>query len=68
MTTKEKLEFLLRETVFDLMDGDLIKIQTKLIEELTIEDIKEELNHWDTLTLPPFEQNVILPTFPNKDF
>lgn len=51
MTVKENLEFLLKQTVFDLVHGDLPKVQLR--KELTIDDIKEELNHWGTLTLPP---------------
>ncbi|WP_078427550.1 DUF7668 domain-containing protein [Alkalihalobacterium alkalinitrilicum] len=39
----------------DFVKGDFIKIKTKLIEEITIDDIKEELNHWGTLTYPPDE-------------
>ena len=51
MTVKENLEFLIKQTVFDLVHGDFPNIQLR--KELTIEDIKEELNHWGTLTLPP---------------
>ncbi|MFF2879282.1 hypothetical protein ACFVR2_23610 [Gottfriedia sp. NPDC057991] len=53
MNLKEKLKLLLKETVFDLVNKDFVKISSKLIEELTIEDIKEELNYWGTLTIPP---------------
>ncbi|WP_176522600.1 MULTISPECIES: hypothetical protein [unclassified Bacillus (in: firmicutes)] len=44
MNLKEKLMLLLKETILDLVDKDFVKIRSKLIEELTIEDIKEELN------------------------
>lgn len=53
MNLKEKLKSLLKETIFDLVNKDFVKISSKLIEELTIADIKEELNHWGTLTIPP---------------
>ncbi|KQL39210.1 hypothetical protein AN960_09550 [Bacillus sp. FJAT-25509] len=53
MNLKEKLKLLLKETVFDLVNKDFVKISSKLIEELTIEDIKEELNYWGILTIPP---------------
>ena len=44
---------MLRETVLDFVNGDFKKIHPKLIDELTIEDIKEELNYWGSLTVPP---------------
>ncbi|MFD4704136.1 hypothetical protein ACFWM3_04625 [Gottfriedia sp. NPDC058432] len=53
MNLKEKLSLLLKETVFDLVNKDFVKISSKLIKELAIEDIKEELNYWGTLTIPP---------------
>ncbi|MFF3025389.1 hypothetical protein ACFVRR_22560 [Gottfriedia sp. NPDC057948] len=53
MDIKEKLKFLLKETVCDLVKKDFIKIKFKLSKELTIEDIKRELNHWGSLTIPP---------------
>ncbi|KRE34360.1 hypothetical protein [Paenibacillus sp. Soil522] len=53
MSKKEDLNSLFRETVFEFVVGDFEKIKTKLIEELTIEDIREELNNWGKLTHPP---------------
>ncbi|PGZ92245.1 hypothetical protein [Bacillus sp. AFS029533] len=53
MIIKEKLKFILKETICELVKKDFIKINSKLSEELTIEDLKEELNQWGALTLPP---------------
>jgi hypothetical protein len=46
-------ESLLRETVLEIVAGDFEKISVKLIDGLTIEDIKEELNNWGEITTPP---------------
>ncbi|NRF96298.1 hypothetical protein HQN89_36720 [Paenibacillus frigoriresistens] len=53
MSVNEYLESLLRETVLEFVNGDFDKISAKLIDDLTIEDIKEELNNWGELTPPP---------------
>ncbi|MEH7451135.1 MULTISPECIES: DUF7668 domain-containing protein [Bacillaceae] len=53
MDIKEKLMILLKETVCDLVKKETIKIKSKLSVDITIEDIKRELNHWGSLTIPP---------------
>ncbi|RSD27797.1 DUF7668 domain-containing protein [Mesobacillus subterraneus] len=53
METKYKIKLLLRETILDLVKGDFINIQEKLQNGLTINDLREELSLWGTLTVPP---------------
>lgn len=52
MDIKEKLKLLLKEIVIDLVNGNYERIQMKLIEELEVEDLKEELSYWESLTMP----------------
>ncbi len=51
MDIKEKLKLLLKEIVIDLVNGNYERIQMKLIEELEVEDLKEELSYWESLTI-----------------
>ncbi|PEJ28302.1 hypothetical protein CN689_22365 [Peribacillus butanolivorans] len=53
MDIKDKIKSLLRQTVLDFVNGDFQEIQAKLIEQLTINDIKRELDYWGSLTIPP---------------
>jgi hypothetical protein len=55
MKIKGQLKLLLKEVVRDLVDGYYGRIQTKLAEELVVEDLKAELTYWGLLSMPPDE-------------
>lgn len=50
---KNKMKSLLKETVSELVRGDFNKIQERLQEDLTIDDLKDEMAYWGSLTIPP---------------
>ncbi len=52
MNTKEQLKLLLKEIVIDLVNENYERIQRRLIEELKVDDVKEELSCWGLLTIP----------------
>lgn len=53
INTKEQLKLLLKEIVIDLVNENDERIQKHLIEELKVDDLKEELSYWGLLTIPP---------------
>lgn len=53
MDNKGHLLELLKETVTELVNEDFKIIKAKLRHNIDIEDIKEELSNWDSLTIPP---------------
>lgn len=53
MDIKEQVKLLLKEIVIDLVNGNYERIQMKLIEELEVDNLKEELSYWESLTMPP---------------
>jgi hypothetical protein len=53
MDVRDKIKSILKDTVIDLVNSDFNNIQVKLKGELTIDDIREELSYWDSITIPP---------------
>jgi hypothetical protein len=53
MDVKNEIKSILKETVLDLVNRDFDNLQGKLKGELTIDDIKEELSYWGSITIPP---------------
>ncbi|GGB43038.1 DUF7668 domain-containing protein [Fictibacillus barbaricus] len=53
MNIKKQLLELLKKTVVELVKSDFESIKAKLGNDIQLEDIKEELSYWDSLTIPP---------------
>jgi hypothetical protein len=53
MNIKKQLLGLLKKTVVELVNGDFESVKVKLGNDIELEDIKEELSYWDSLTIPP---------------
>jgi hypothetical protein len=50
---KKQLLELLKKTIVELVNSDFESIKKKLVNDIQLEDIKEELSYWDSLTIPP---------------
>ncbi|MCF6137722.1 DUF7668 domain-containing protein [Pseudalkalibacillus berkeleyi] len=44
---------MLKNIVIDLANNDFESIKERLGKDIQLDDIKEELSYWDSLTIPP---------------